>query len=58
MKGIINNKRIIPTLTPKYFDNPAQTPPNNLLSMSLNNLFLIPPTSLTDELGTAIHKIK
>jgi hypothetical protein len=55
--GIKNNKRIISTLNPKYLDRPAQTPPIILLSISLNNLLRTPPTSFTEELGTAIHKI-
>ena len=57
INGIKNNTRIIPTLNPKYLDRPAQTPPIILLSISLNNLLRTPPTSFTEELGTAIHKI-
>ena len=45
----------MPTLTPKYLDIPAHTPPMTFLSRSLNNLLRIPPTSLTEVLGTAIH---
>ena len=58
MNGIKNKSLTMPTLMPKYFESPAHTPPMILLSISLNNLFLTPPTSLSDELGTAIHKIR
>ena len=42
---------------PKYLDKPAATPPITLLSISLNNLLRTPPTTLTEVLGTAIHKM-